>query len=88
MGNKVFMTNIRVLIAIEYPDEDDGALSTIAVETIERLLEPQINLRPSAETLRQLPLFQGFQWDHIRSLEPPWIPQPADESDTACFDGE
>ncbi|OQR77912.1 serine/threonine-protein kinase greatwall-like [Tropilaelaps mercedesae] len=74
--------------AIEYPDEGDGALSAEAVETVERLLEPQVDLRPSAETLRELPLFKHLDWDRVRSLEPPWIPQPADESDTACFDEE
>ncbi|XP_022655541.1 serine/threonine-protein kinase greatwall-like isoform X3 [Varroa destructor] len=72
--------------AIEYPDEGDGALSAEAIETVERLIEPQVALRPSAVALRDLPLFQGIDWNNIRSLEPPWIPQPTDESDTACFD--
>lgn len=46
------------------------------METIEILLDPNVGRRPSAVTLRKLPLFEDLDFVNIPNLEPPWIPEP------------
>ncbi|XP_003746769.1 serine/threonine-protein kinase greatwall [Galendromus occidentalis] len=65
--------------AIEYP-EGEEALSSKAVETIEVLLNPSVARRPSAVSLRGLPLFKDMDFVNMHKLEPPWIPESGEHS--------
>ncbi|XP_003748188.1 serine/threonine-protein kinase greatwall [Galendromus occidentalis] len=72
--------------AIDYP-EGEEALSDAAVATIESLLETDVSLRPSAVSLRELPLFKDIDFSRIHQQRAPWIPSTSSDIDTACFEG-
>lgn len=72
---------------IEWPQEDE-ALSTEAVEAVERLLTMDPELRPSSGDVKVMPFFQTIDWDNLQVMEPPFIPQPENATDTGYFEGE
>lgn len=46
------------------------------------------DLRPSSKEVKLMPFFQSFNWDNLPNMEPPFIPQPENETDTGYFEGE
>jgi hypothetical protein len=37
--------------------------------------------------LKKNPLFRKIDWENIHSVEPPFVPNPDDDSDTSYFNG-
>lgn len=72
---------------IEWP-QDDEALSTEAVEAVEKLLTMDPELRPSSKDVKLMPFFQTIDWDNLQVMEPPFIPQPENATDTGYFEGK
>ncbi|XP_067654846.1 serine/threonine-protein kinase greatwall-like [Haliotis asinina] len=70
---------------IPWPDEEE-ALSEHAQDAIQRLLTMDPGDRPGAKEVRQLPLFSAVDWDHVLEMEPAFVPQPDDETDTTYFE--
>ncbi|XP_048241646.1 serine/threonine-protein kinase greatwall-like [Haliotis rufescens] len=70
---------------IPWPDEEE-ALSQQAQDAIDRLLTTNPDDRPGAKDVRQLPLFSAVDWDHVLDMEPAFVPQPDDETDTTYFE--
>ncbi|XP_041975441.1 serine/threonine-protein kinase greatwall isoform X2 [Aricia agestis] len=69
---------------LEWP-EDDEALSPEAVSAIEALLTMEPEGRPTAPTVRAMPLFRHVDWDNQLNMEPPFVPAPDDVHDTGYF---
>ena len=37
--------------------------------------------------VKKMDYFKGLDWNHLLDLEPPFVPQPDDETDTTYFEG-
>jgi hypothetical protein len=37
--------------------------------------------------VKKMDYFKDLDWNHLLDLEPPFIPQPDDETDTTYFEG-
>ncbi|KAG5679070.1 hypothetical protein PVAND_008667 [Polypedilum vanderplanki] len=70
---------------IEWPT-DDEELSKEAVEAIESLLTMNPKERPDAEGCKKMKFFENIDFDNVRNMEPPFIPQLNDPRDTGYFD--
>lgn len=70
---------------IEWPE--DG-ISPEAKDLIQRLLNPDPKHRLQAEGVKRHPFFADIDWDKIREQEAPFIPAPAETTDTSYFDRE
>ncbi|XP_046558651.1 serine/threonine-protein kinase greatwall-like [Haliotis rubra] len=70
---------------IPWPDEEE-ALSERAQDAIDHLLTMDPDDRPGAKEVRQLPLFSAVDWDHVLEMEPAFVPQPDNETDTTYFE--
>lgn len=46
---------------------------------------PENRLGKDIQEIKSHPWFKGFDWDNIREMEPPFIPQLEDELDTSYF---
>lgn len=44
-------------------------------------------LRPSSKDVKLMPFFQTIDWDNLQVMEPPFIPQPENATDTGYFEG-
>lgn len=44
--------------------------------------------RPSSEDVKLMPFFQTIDWDNLQMMEPPFIPQPENATDTGYFAGK
>ncbi|XP_041466630.1 serine/threonine-protein kinase greatwall-like [Lytechinus variegatus] len=66
--------------------EGDEAISVIAQDLIEKLLTLAPEQRPIAIDVKQHEFLNELDWDHVRELEPPFVPAPDDETDTTYFD--
>ncbi|XP_030837118.1 serine/threonine-protein kinase greatwall [Strongylocentrotus purpuratus] len=66
--------------------EGDEAISVIAQDLIEKLLTLAPEDRPTAIDVKQHEFLHDLDWDHVREMEPPFVPAPDDETDTTYFD--
>ncbi|XP_064601720.1 serine/threonine-protein kinase greatwall-like [Liolophura sinensis] len=69
---------------IPWPEEDE-ALSENATQAISSLLTHDPKLRTTARDLKTMPLFSELDWSHLLDMEPPFMPQPDDNTDTSYF---
>ena len=40
-----------------------------------------------ASDFKKLPLFAAYDWDKVHEMEPPFVPQPENDTDTCYFEG-
>lgn len=73
------------MLDIEWPDGDE-ALSSEAVEAVNLLLTMDPAERPTAKEVQEMAFFKCIDWQHLEKVEPPFIPNPDDPTDTAYFD--
>lgn len=74
------------LAALDWPEPDE--MSDNMRQTIDSLLTLNPEERSNGYDLRKQQLFQNIQWDHLLSVEPPFVPQPDSEYDTSYFRGK
>ena len=79
-------TMIPSLPDIPWPQEDE-ALSSAAVDAVDKLLASNPKLRWDFDSLKASPLFSGIDWTNLRGTKAPFIPQPDDAMDTTYFEG-
>jgi serine/threonine-protein kinase greatwall len=61
-------------------------LSKEAVEAVESMLTMNPAERPDAEECKKLKFFESIDFDNIRNMEPPFVPQLDNPHDTGYFD--
>ncbi|XP_068204499.1 serine/threonine-protein kinase greatwall [Palaemon carinicauda] len=66
--------------------QDDEALSSAAVEEIDKLLAYDPKSRSNFDTLKSSPLFSCIDWTCLRDTQAPFVPQPDDATDTTYFE--
>ncbi|KAJ2883023.1 hypothetical protein IWW38_005593, partial [Coemansia aciculifera] len=71
--------------AIDWPEEE-GYVSEAATELINALLRPDPTTRAHWKDIKAARLYEGWDLDCIRQMEPPLVPQPDDEVDTSYFE--
>eukprot|EP00048_Salpingoeca_helianthica_P020139 m.5014 g.5014 ORF g.5014 m.5014 type:complete len:482 (+) comp4432_c0_seq1:30-1475(+) len=73
---------------IPWPCDDTGIclLSEPAVDLIDSLLSEDPAVRPTAAAVKDFALFRGLDWDNIQTATPPFVPNPASDTDTDYFD--
>jgi serine/threonine protein kinase len=67
--------------------DEEEEVSAEAWDIIQRLIcEPEKRLGcGDINEIKNHPFFEGFDWDHIVDLEPPFVPELDDELDTSYF---
>ncbi|XP_068437903.1 serine/threonine-protein kinase greatwall [Clinocottus analis] len=70
---------------IPWPEEEEE-LSVNSRNAIDILLTMDMTKRAGLKELRRHPLFEGLDWDDLQNQTMPFIPQPADETDTSYFE--
>jgi len=68
-------------------EEADVEISDLAWDLISKLIcikEKRIGTN-GIDDIKNHPFFKGIQWDKIREIEPPFVPQLEDELDTSYF---
>jgi len=67
--------------------DDEEEVSPEAWELVQRLIcEPEKRLGSSdISEIKNHAFFEGFDWDHILDMEPPFVPELDDELDTSYF---
>lgn len=76
---------MNFVLDIEWP-QDDEALSNEAVEAVEQLLTMDPTMRPSSKEVKVMPFFESIDWESLQNIEPPFIPQPENDTDTGYFE--
>ncbi|KAJ2750853.1 hypothetical protein GGI19_004858, partial [Coemansia pectinata] len=71
--------------AIDWPEEE-GYVSEAAIELINALLRPDPATRAYWKDIKAARLYEGWDLDCIRQMEPPLVPQPDDDVDTSYFE--
>ncbi|CAL4067640.1 unnamed protein product, partial [Meganyctiphanes norvegica] len=66
--------------------EDDEALSSSAVEAIDKLLAYDPKVRADKSVLKCLELFSEVDWSKMKETEAPFVPQPDNAMDTTYFE--
>lgn len=66
--------------------EDDEALSSSAMEAIDKLLAFDPKVRADISVLKCLDLFDQVNWCKVKETEAPFVPQPDNAMDTTYFD--
>lgn len=66
--------------------QDDEALSSAAVEAIDKLLASDPKCRANFDTIKSITLFSSIDWTCLRDTEAPFVPQPDDAMDTTYFE--
>lgn len=69
---------------IDWPT-DDEALADSTVNAIESLLTFDSEKRPTADDVMKMPVFEQIDWDRLLEMEPPFVPDPHDITDTGYF---
>ncbi|XP_017776553.1 PREDICTED: serine/threonine-protein kinase greatwall [Nicrophorus vespilloides] len=69
---------------IEWPT-DDEALSDNTMGAIEELLTSDPELRPRDKEVMKMPVFSSIDWENLLSVQPPFVPDPYDLTDTGYF---
>lgn len=73
------------IVDIEYPDGDE-ALSEAAVQAVEQFLTMDPDQRPMAKEVQEMPFFSNLNWSSMETVEPPFIPNPDNPTDTGYFE--
>ncbi|XP_049786583.1 serine/threonine-protein kinase greatwall isoform X1 [Schistocerca cancellata] len=60
-------------------------LSQSAQSAIDSLLTLDPLKRPGSLEVKRMPLFSGIDWEHLREIQAPFIPQPDGNTDTSYF---
>ncbi|KAJ2488006.1 hypothetical protein EV174_000243 [Coemansia sp. RSA 2320] len=71
--------------AIDWPEEE-GYVSEVAIELINSLLRPDPATRSHWKDIKSARLYEGWDLNNIRQMEPPLVPQPDDDVDTSYFE--
>lgn len=71
---------------IEWP-QDEEALSDEAVAAVEMFLTTDPKLRPTAKDVHKMQFFVSIEWENLESMNPPFIPNPENPTDTGYFEG-
>ena len=71
---------------IEWPENDDEALSTNAIDCINALLNPCAEKRLRLCDLKKQKLFSDINWDNLINECAPFIPKPDNNMDTFYFE--
>ncbi|KAJ2344983.1 hypothetical protein GGH91_002681, partial [Coemansia sp. RSA 2671] len=71
--------------AIDWPEEE-GYVSEAGIELINALLRPDPATRAHWKDIKAARLYEGWDLNCIRQMEPPLVPQPDDEVDTSYFE--
>ncbi|XP_059142329.1 serine/threonine-protein kinase greatwall-like [Physella acuta] len=64
----------------------EEALSEEAKMAVDKLLTVEVDKRPAAKEVKLLPFFSSVDWNNILNIEPPFVPQPDDNTDTTYFE--
>ncbi|XP_075725187.1 serine/threonine-protein kinase greatwall isoform X7 [Rhipicephalus microplus] len=70
---------------LEWPVGEE-ALSATAVHAVSELLTREPEARPGFHELCLLPFFESVTWSSLLDKEPPFVPNPDDDTDTCYFD--
>lgn len=70
---------------LEWPVGEE-ALSPAAEHAVLQLLTREPHARPGFQELCSLPFFQSVPWSSLLDKEPPFVPDPDDDTDTGYFD--
>uniref|UniRef100_A0A224Z4G2 Serine/threonine-protein kinase greatwall n=1 Tax=Rhipicephalus zambeziensis TaxID=60191 RepID=A0A224Z4G2_9ACAR len=70
---------------LEWPIGEE-ALSAAAVHAVSELLTREPEARPGFQELCVLPFFESVTWSSLLDKEPPFVPNPDDDTDTCYFD--
>eukprot|EP01130_Rhizamoeba_saxonica_P017911 TRINITY_DN8812_c0_g1_i1.p1 TRINITY_DN8812_c0_g1~~TRINITY_DN8812_c0_g1_i1.p1 ORF type:complete len:484 (-),score=118.60 TRINITY_DN8812_c0_g1_i1:133-1584(-) len=68
---------------LEFPDSDE--FSNEVIDLLKRLICGRSDRLDYQGILRH-PWFNGVDWDNIKNMEPPWIPELNSQEDTKYFD--
>ncbi|KAH6939384.1 hypothetical protein HPB50_017744 [Hyalomma asiaticum] len=71
---------------LEWPVGEE-ALSPAAEHAVLQLLTREPHARPGFQELCSLPFFHSVPWSSLLDKEPPFVPDPDDDTDTGYFDG-
>jgi serine/threonine protein kinase len=71
---------------IEWPENDDEALSVEAIDCINALLNPCASKRLKLADLKNQKLFEHINWDNLINEKAPFIPTPDHNMDTFYFE--
>lgn len=69
---------------IEWPT-DDEALSHETTTAIQQLLTDDPAQRPGPSEAMKMPVFEEIDWDNLLMVQPPFVPDPCDITDTGYF---
>ncbi|XP_055323463.1 serine/threonine-protein kinase greatwall isoform X2 [Sitodiplosis mosellana] len=67
-------------------DLADEPLSAEAIDAVEQLLTMDPNKRPSSKEVQQMMFFKSMDWNNLPNMEPPFVPQPENPTDTGYFE--
>lgn len=70
---------------IEYP-EGEESLSEAAVDAVEQFLTMEPEHRPMAKEVQKMKFFASLDWTCLENMEPPFIPNPDNPTDTGYFE--
>ena len=71
---------------IEWPVDEDEALSASAQDAIVRFLNPEPRERMRLHQMKNHAFFAGVNWNSLLNEPPPFVPLPDDETDTCYFE--
>lgn len=72
----------------EFASDEDYPVSPEFWDLMEHLICNAKNRFQSISDIQAHPWFRSFNWDAIRTMEPPFIPELEDEADTSYFQNE
>ncbi|XP_031626005.1 serine/threonine-protein kinase greatwall [Contarinia nasturtii] len=67
-------------------DQADEPLTAEAIDAVEQFLTMDPNKRPSSKEVQQMMFFKSIDWNNLPNIEPPFVPQPENPTDTGYFE--
>ena len=77
---------ISLQVKLDFPD--DVEVTPDAIDLMKRLIcdrEERLG-RNGIHEFKEHPFFAGIDWDNIRNLTPPYVPEVTSDADTSNFD--